>query len=118
MLEQLCSRIRGECSLINYISPGVETDKYTDTDYEFYETDKDEEDDRDTDEVPAEPSTDEAHQDHPAPSGDPVNGTHSLEEEIATLRQQLFAMEARAMLVEQERDEVVVEMTEMAQLLA
>ena len=42
----------------------------------------------------------------------------SLEAEIAALRQQLYAMEARAVQAEHERDEVIGDMAEMAQLLA
>ena len=99
-------------------APGIGPDEYTDTDYEFDRTDGDMEVDGDTNESPIGPPNDEAHHDHPAPPGDPVDEDRSLEAEVATLRQQQFAMEARAVQAEQERDEVIEEMTEMAQLLA
>ena len=59
-------------------SHGIEPDEYTDTDYQFDESDEDMEDGRDTDEVPDEPPTTEVHQDHRVLSGDPVDGTLSL----------------------------------------
>ena len=70
--------------------------KYTDTDYEFDGTDDDMEEERDTDETPVAPPTGETQQNHPAPPGNPVRENRSPEAEIAALRQQLFAMEARA----------------------
>ena len=75
---------------------GIGPNEYTDTDYEFDRTDEDMEEDGDTNEAPVEPATDEAHQGHLAPPGNPVDEDRSLEAEVATLRQQLFAMEARA----------------------
>lgn len=99
-------------------APGIGPDEYTDTYYEFDRTDEDMEEDRDTNEAPVEPPTDEAHQDHPAPPGNPVDEDRSLEAEVAALRQQKIAMEARVVQAEQERDEVIEEMTEMAQLVA
>ena len=99
-------------------APGIGPDEYTDTNYEFDRTDEDMEEDGDTNAAPDEPPTDEAHQDHLAPPGDPVDEDCSLEAEVATLWQLLFAMEARVVQAEQESDEVIEEMTEMAQLLA
>ena len=56
----------------------------------------------------------EAQQDHSAPPVIPARENRCPEAEIAALRQQLFAMEARAVRAEYERDEVIGEMTEMA----
>ena len=95
-----------------------EPDEYTDTNYEFEGADEDMEEDRNVNEAPEEPPADEAQQDHPAPPVDPVDEDCSLEAEVATLRQQLFVMETRAVQAEQERDEVIKEITKMAQLLA
>ena len=95
----------------------VGPDEYTDTDYEFEGTDDDTEGEGDADEATESP-TEEMDQDHPAPPGNRVIEDRSLEEEATTLRQHLFAMEARAVQVGQERDEVIGEMTKMAQLLA
>ena len=92
-------------------APGVGPEEYMETDYEFGETVEVMEEDGDTNEVPNEPPTSEVRQDHPAPPRDPINGTRSLEEEVANLRQRLLAEEARAVQVEHKRDKVVREMT-------
>ena len=96
----------------------VGPDKYIDTDYEFGETDDDVEEsqDRDTNHIP--PCENEAQPDHPAPPVNPPRENRSPEAEIAALRQQLYAMEARAVRAEHERDGVIGDMAEMAQLLA
>ena len=96
----------------------VGPDEYIDTDYEFGETDDDAEEgqDRDKDHIPS--CENEAQPDHPAPPMNPPRENRSPEAEIAALRQQLYAMEARAVQAEHERDEVIGDMTEMAQLLA
>ena len=99
-------------------SRGIGPNEYTETDYQSDTTDEDIKEDGDTNEVLVEPPTDEAHQDHPAPPGGPIDEDRSLEAEVTTLRQQLFAMEARVVQAELERDEVIEEMTKMAQLLA
>ena len=67
-------------------APGIGPGKYTDTDYEFDRIDGDMEEDRDRNEAPIEPPTDEAHQDHPAPPWDPIDEDRSLEAGVATLR--------------------------------
>ena len=71
-------------------------DEYTDTDYEFDETKDDMEEEQDSDEDPATSPVSEAQQNHPAPPVNPARENRSPEAEIAALRQQLFAMEARA----------------------
>ena len=71
-------------------------DEYSDKDYEFDGTDGDMEEEHDLDEDSATSPTSETKQDHPAPPGNPVRENRSLEAKIAALRQQLFAMEARA----------------------
>ena len=97
---------------------GVGSDEYTYTYYEFDGTDDDVDEERDTDEASVTPPTGETQQNHPAPPGNPTRDTRFPEAEIAALRQQLFAMEARAVQAERQRDEVIGEMSEMAQLLA
>ncbi|CAH1445261.1 unnamed protein product [Lactuca virosa] len=74
-------------------------------DYEFGEFDEVAGEGRDTNEVPSEPPTSETVQYHSTVPRDLVDRTHSLEEEVATLRQQLLATEARAVQAEHERDE-------------
>ena len=96
----------------------VGPDEYVDTDYEFGELEDDDEDGRVGDQDPIPPCEDEAQPDHPAPPANPPRENRSLEAEIAALRQQLYAMEARAVQAEHERDEVIGDMAEMAQLLA
>ena len=49
------------------------------------------EEDMDTNEVPSEPPTSEIVQDHSTAPRDPIDRTRSLEEEVATFRQQLLA---------------------------
>ena len=96
----------------------VGPDEYTDTDYEFEETDDDIEEGQDPRKDHATSFVSEAQQDHPTPPVNPPRENRSPEAEIAALRQQLYAMEARAVRAEHERDEVIGDMTEMAQLLA
>ena len=86
--------------------PGVGLEEYMETDYEFEEPDEDMEEDRDTNEVPSEPPTSEVMQDHPTTPRDPIDQTRSLEEEVATLRQQLLEAEAWSVQAKHERDEV------------
>ena len=96
----------------------VGPDEYIDTDYEFGETDDDVEEGQDGDKDHIPPCENEAQPDHPAPPVNPPRENRSPEAEIAALRQQLYAMEARAVRAEHERDEVIGDMAEMAQLLA
>ena len=98
--------------------PDIKPDEYMDTNYEFEGNDEDMEEVRDTDEAPVESPTDKADQDHPAPPGNPMGEDRSPEAEAVALRQQLFAREARAVQAKLERNEVIREMTEMAQMLA
>ena len=97
---------------------GVEPDEYVDTDYEFGEIDDDDEEGQVGDQDPVPPCEIETQPDHPAPPVNSPRENRSLEAEIAALRQQLYAMEARPVQAEHERDEVIGDMTEMAQLLA
>ena len=96
----------------------VGPDEYVDTDYEFGEIDDDDEEGQVGDQEPVLPCENEAQPDHPAPPVNPLRENRSLEAEIAALRQQLYAMEARAVRAEHERDEVIGDMAEMTQLLA
>ena len=105
---------KGEQGGVHDVGPN----EYADTDYEFEGTDDDMKEDRDVNEAPVEPPTDEAHHDHPTLPADPVGEDRSLEAEVVTLRQQLFAMEARAVQAEQQREKIIGETNEMDQLLA
>ena len=96
----------------------VGPDEYVDIDYEFGETNDDDEEGQVEDQDPVPPYENEAQPDHPAPPVNPPRENRSLEAEIAALRQQLYAMEARAVRAEHERDEVIGDMAKMAQLLA
>lgn len=101
------------------VAPGMEHDEYTDADYEFDETNEDKGDDSNTEEEdPSDPPAGEAPQDSPVPARNPTGRALTPEEEIVALWQQVYATEAQAVLAEQERDEVIREMTEMTQLLA
>nr|KAJ0192130.1 hypothetical protein LSAT_V11C800391050 [Lactuca sativa] len=96
----------------------VGPDEYTDTDNKFDEVEDDMEEGQDSGEDSATSPYSEAQPNHPTPPVNPAKENRSPEAEIAALRQQLFAMEARTVRAEHERDEVIGGMTEMAQLLA
>ena len=97
---------------------GIEPDEYMDTDYEFEETDDDMKEDQAPDTGHIASPVSEVQRDPHVPPVNPSRENRSPEAVIADLRQQLFVMEARAVRAELERDEVIVDMTEMAQLLA
>ncbi|KAL7586333.1 hypothetical protein Lser_V15G40251 [Lactuca serriola] len=98
--------------------PGVEPEEYMETYYEFGESDEIMEEEGNTDEVSSEPPTPETVQEHIAIPQNHIDRTHALEEEVATLRQQLLATEAQVVRAEQERDEITREITEMANFMA
>ena len=104
--------------MVQGAGPGIGPEEYVDIDYEYEKSNEELEEAEDIEEVPSEPHPSEMLQDHPAAPEDPADWIRSLEEEVATLRQQLLEVKAQAVQGEHERDETIREMSEMDDLVA
>ncbi|CAH1440815.1 unnamed protein product [Lactuca virosa] len=71
-------------------------EEYLETDYKYERSDGETEEAVDVEEVPSESYPIEMILDQHPTQEDPTDRTRSLEEEVATLKRQLFAAEARA----------------------
>ncbi|CAH1412919.1 unnamed protein product [Lactuca virosa] len=103
--------------MVQEANPGIGPEEYLETYYEYERSNEETEEVRSIEEVISESHPLGMIPDHYTTQEYPTDRTRSLEEEVATLRQQLFTAETRAARAEPERDEITREMIELADLL-
>ncbi|CAI9284961.1 unnamed protein product [Lactuca saligna] len=101
-----------------YAQQEVGLEEYHETDYEVGESNKESDEEECIREIPMGPYPPEAIPAQHTIQEDSTDRLHLLEEEVATLRQQLFATEARAVQEEQRNEEITWEMIDLANLVA
>ncbi|CAH1435717.1 unnamed protein product [Lactuca virosa] len=99
------------------VGPGVEPKEYVVTDYEYDESDRESDEGKDVKETPSKPHPSEALSDPHTIQESNTDYIRSLEKEIANLKRQLFAAEARAVRAEKREEEITQEVNELAELL-
>ncbi|CAH1420752.1 unnamed protein product [Lactuca virosa] len=99
------------------VGPGVEPEEYVVTDCEYDESDRESDEGKDVKETPSKPHPSEAISDPHTIQESDTDYIRSLEKEIANLKCQLFAAEARAVRAEQREEVITQEVNELAELL-
>ncbi|CAH1449250.1 unnamed protein product [Lactuca virosa] len=95
------------------VGPGVEPEEYVVTDYEYDESDWESDEGKDVKEIPSKPHPSEALSDPHTIQESDTDYIRSLEKEIANLKRQLFADEARAVRAKQREEVITQEVNEL-----
>ena len=97
--------------------PEVRSEEYKEMDYEAGKYDKESDEEESIRGIPSKPHPSKAIPDQHIVWKSSTDRLRSLEEEVANLKQQLFAAKVRAVRVEYNEDEITREMSELAEIL-
>ncbi|CAI9298925.1 unnamed protein product [Lactuca saligna] len=99
------------------VGPRVELGEYVVTDYEYDESDQELDEGKDIEDTPSKLHPSKALSDPHTTQESNADYIRSLENEIANLKHQLFAAEARVVPAEQRKEVITQEVNDLAELL-